>query len=117
MNQMPLHFSYHSSKTLEKHGAKTIHVRKMLNGIKRATGAFIILTAGNFLMPMIIFKGKPDGHVTKKRTAKIQPLFHLCMPGSCVDEYAVHVALGQPDPQPVPCGEPANSGHIASHPS
>jgi hypothetical protein len=38
MDRMPLHFSYHSSRTLEKHGTKTIHVHKTGNGTKRATG-------------------------------------------------------------------------------
>jgi hypothetical protein len=28
MDQMPLYFSYHSSKTYEKHGSKTIHIRQ-----------------------------------------------------------------------------------------
>jgi hypothetical protein len=43
-----------SSKTLEKHGTKTIHIRKTGNGTNRAMGAFTITAAGNFLMPMII---------------------------------------------------------------
>ncbi len=48
MDQMPLHFSYHSSKTLEKHGTKTIHVRKTGNWTKWAMGAFTITAAGIF---------------------------------------------------------------------
>jgi hypothetical protein len=63
MDQTPLYYSYHSSKTYEKHGTKTIHVRKMSNGIKRATGVFTITAAGDFLTPMIIFKGKPGGMI------------------------------------------------------
>ena len=56
MDQTPLLFSYHSSKTLEKHETKMIHVRKTGNGTKRATGAFTIMAASNFLMPMITYK-------------------------------------------------------------
>jgi hypothetical protein len=34
-----------------------------------------------------------------------------------MDGWAVHVDLGQLDPWPLPCDEPAASGHSASHPS
>jgi hypothetical protein len=73
MDQTPLYFSYHRSKTYEKHGTKTIHIRKTSNGTKRATGAFTITAAGNFLMPMIIFNGKPGGMIEKKELPKIDP--------------------------------------------
>jgi hypothetical protein len=56
MDKTPLHFSYHSSKTLEKRGTKMICIRKTGNGTKRATGAFTIMAASNFLMPMITYK-------------------------------------------------------------
>ncbi len=61
MDQMPLYFSYHSSKTLEKHGTKTIHVRKTGDRMKRATGVFTITAAGIFLTPVIIYKGNLMG--------------------------------------------------------
>jgi hypothetical protein len=77
MDQMPLHFSYHSSTTLENHGTKTIHVCKIGNGTKRATGAFAITAAGNFLTPMIIYKGKPPGHITKKNCQNTTPLLSM----------------------------------------
>jgi hypothetical protein len=73
MDQRTLGFSYHSSKTLEKHGTKMIHVCKMANGTKRATGAFAITTAGNFLTPMIIFKGKPGGRIEITELPKFNP--------------------------------------------
>jgi hypothetical protein len=46
--------------------------------------AFNITAAGDFLMPMIIFKGKPGGMIEKK-TALIQPYFHLRLPECCMD--------------------------------
>jgi hypothetical protein len=66
MDQMPIYFSYHSSKTYEKHVSKTIYIRKTSNRTKRATGAFTLTAAGDFLTPMIIFKGKPGGMIEKK---------------------------------------------------
>ncbi len=61
MDQTPLHFLYHRSKTYAKHGTKMIHVRKTSNRTKRATGVLTVTAAGNLLMPMIIFKGKLNG--------------------------------------------------------
>jgi len=57
MDQTPLHFSYHSSRTLEKRGKKTVNVRKSSSQTKRATAALTVMAAGDFLTPMIIFKG------------------------------------------------------------
>jgi hypothetical protein len=65
MDQMPIHFSYQSSKTYAKRGTKTILVRKTSNGTKRATRVLTVTAAGNFLMPMIIFKGKPNGKIAQ----------------------------------------------------
>ncbi len=73
MDQTPLYFLYHSLKTYEKHVSKMIHVCKMSNGTKRATGAFTITADGDFLMPMIIFKGKPGGMIEKKELPKFDP--------------------------------------------
>jgi hypothetical protein len=73
MDQTPLYVSYYSSRTLEKHGTKTIHVRKTSNRTKRATGAFTISPAGDFLGPIIIFKGKPGGRIEKKELPKFNP--------------------------------------------
>ena len=61
MDQTPLLFLYHCSKTLAKRGTKTIHVRKMSSDGERVTAALTVLAAGEWLKPMIIFKGQPRG--------------------------------------------------------
>ncbi len=87
MDQTPLNFSYHSSKTLEKRGTKTIHVRKTGNGTKRATGVFTITAAGNFLTPMIIYKGKPNGHIMARELPKFDPTsIYACQEAAWMDE-------------------------------
>jgi hypothetical protein len=87
MDQTPLHFSYHSSKTYVKCGTKTIHVRKMPNGTKRATGALTVTAAGNFLMPMIIFKGKLNGKIAKTEFKKIDPTsVYACQDAAWMDK-------------------------------
>jgi hypothetical protein len=73
MDQTPLHFSYHSSKTLEMCGAKMIQVCKTGKGTKRATWAFTITSAGNFLTLMIIFKGTPCWHITPTELPNVDP--------------------------------------------
>ncbi len=73
MDQTPFYFSYCCLKTYKKHGIKTIHIHKISNGAKRATGVFTITAAGNFLMQMIIFKGKPGGMIEKKELPKFDP--------------------------------------------
>ncbi len=96
MDQMPLHFSYHSSKTLEKHGAKMIHVCKTGNGTKRAMGAFTIMVAGNFLMSMIIFKGTPCGCITKTELPKFDPTsIYACQEAAWMDERCMLIWVKQ----------------------
>ncbi len=85
--RFPYHFSYHSSRTLEKRGTKTIHVRKTGNGTKRATVAFTIMAAGIFLTPMIIFKGTPCGRITQNKLTKFSPTsIYACQEAAWIDE-------------------------------
>ena len=65
MDQTPLRFSYHRSKTLQKKGTKTVHVHKSTNDTCRATAALTCTAASDFLRPMIIFKGLAKGHIVK----------------------------------------------------
>ena len=87
MDQMPLSFSYQSSKMLAKHGAKTVNMRKTTDGTKRAMAALTVTTAGDFLMPMIIFKGKPTN-------------------AGCVDRRALHAHVGRTDSCALSFGNP-----------
>ncbi len=96
MDQMPLHFSYHHSKTLEKCGTKTIHVRKTGNGTKRAMGAFTITAASNFLTLMIIYKGKPHGHITTRELPKNGPTsIYACQEAVWMDEQCMLIWVEQ----------------------
>ena len=61
MDQTPLWFLYHHSKTLAKRGTKMIHVCKTPSNTKRATAALTVLVAGEWLKLMIIFEGQPRG--------------------------------------------------------
>jgi hypothetical protein len=73
MDQMPLHYLYHSSKTYAKCGSKTIHMCKSSNGTKRAMGVLTKTITGHFLTPMIISKGKPNGEIASYELKNFDP--------------------------------------------
>jgi hypothetical protein len=91
MDQTPIPFSYHSKKTLEKKGAKTVHVRASTTDTKRATLAAAVTGSGELLPPMLIFKGKKDGRIAKKDIKKY-PVgsFYACQPKVWMDEEKMH---------------------------
>jgi hypothetical protein len=66
MDQTLVYFSYHRSKMLAKCGIKTVHVRKSTSDTRRATCALTCTAAGNFLQPMLIYKGKSTGCITTR---------------------------------------------------
>ena len=64
MDQSPIPYSYNLSKTLEVKGKKTIHVNSSTVDTKRVTLAVKIDTSRKMLLPMLIFKGATNGHIT-----------------------------------------------------
>ena len=87
MDQTPLWFSYHRSKTLAKWGTKTIHVCKTSGDTKRATAAITVLAAGECLKPMMIFKGQPRGRISRKELKTFNPsAFYACRKAAWMDE-------------------------------
>jgi hypothetical protein len=80
-------YLYHSSKTYAKRGTKMIHMRKMSNGTKRATGALTVTAASNFLTPMIIFKNKPNGKIEIVELKNFNPTsIYACQDAAWMDE-------------------------------
>jgi hypothetical protein len=87
MDQTPVYFSYHRSKTLSKHGIKTIHVRKSTSDTRQATCALTCIVAGNFLCPMLIFKGKAKGLIAMRELKHYNPtLVYACQDAAWMDE-------------------------------
>jgi transposase len=96
MDQTPLHFSYQSSKTLAKRGAKTVNVRKTTDGTKRATLALTVTAAGDFLTPMIVFKGEANGHIAKKELPTHDPTsIYACQKAAWMDERCMKMWVDQ----------------------
>ncbi len=66
MDQTPIPYSFPSSRTLEKKGAKTINVRTSTTDTKRATLAATVTASGKLLTPFLIFKGKTNGRIANR---------------------------------------------------
>ena len=63
MDQTPVPFSYDPKSTLELVGRRTVHVRKSTSDTKHATLALTVTASGKALIPLIVFKGKPNGRI------------------------------------------------------
>ncbi len=59
MDETPVYFSMHPTKSVEKISMKTVNIRIAKNTGQRATVAFGITASGIQLKSLIIFKGKP----------------------------------------------------------
>ncbi len=65
MDQTPIPFSFHSKRTWEKMGARTVHVLASTSETKRATLAATVTMGGELLPPLLIFKGSKNGRIEK----------------------------------------------------
>ena len=74
MDQTPIPFSYHSNRTWNEKGMRTIHMRASTTETKRATLAATVTMSGQLLIPLIIFKGVANGRIAKKELATFSPM-------------------------------------------
>jgi hypothetical protein len=65
MDQTPVYFMMNAKRMLEVVGVKAVHVRTSTNNTKCATVAVTITSSGFLLLSMVVFKGKPNGHIAK----------------------------------------------------
>ncbi len=87
MDQTLVYFSYHRSKMLAKHGIKTVHMRKSTLDIRQATCALTCTAAGNFLRPMLIYKGKLTGCIAMREFKHHDPLsVYACQDAAWMDK-------------------------------
>ncbi len=87
MDQTPIPFSFHSSRTLEKIGTRTIHVSASTAETKRATLAVTVSASGNLLPPFLIFKGKTGGRIARTEFQTYpEGCFYACQDKAWMDE-------------------------------
>ncbi len=67
MDQTPVYFSMHSTRTLEKKGVQMVNVLTSTNDTRRVTTAASIMALGDQLTPFIIFKGSPTGRIAREQ--------------------------------------------------
>ena len=89
MDQTPVPFSYDPKSTLELVGRRAVHVRKSTSDTNRATLALTVTASGNVLIPLIVFKGKPNGRiVTHEFPTYPEGLEYACQENACMDKRA-----------------------------
>ena len=87
MNQTPVPFGYDPKSTLELIGRRTVHVRKSTSDTKRATLALTVTASGKALIPLIVFKRKPNGRiVTCEFPTYPEGLEYACQDNTWMDE-------------------------------
>ena len=87
MDQTPVYFSYHRSRTLAERGIRTVHVRKSTSDTRRATCALTCTAAGDFLRPMLIYKGKATGLIATREFQRHDPTsIYACQAAAWMDE-------------------------------
>ena len=92
MDQTPIPYSYHTSRTLALKGTKTIHVRSSTSETKRATLAATVSGSGKLLKPFLIFKGKTDGRIVSKELQTFPAdCFYACQEKAWMDEKMMNV--------------------------
>jgi len=92
MDQTPIPFSFHSNRTLEMKGMRTIHVRASTGDTKRVTLAATVTLSGKMLTPFFIFKGSPTGRIAKKEFPSFSPDGkYACQKSAWMDEERMHI--------------------------
>jgi hypothetical protein len=91
MDQTPIPYSFHSNKTLENKGARSVHVRASTSDTKRVTLAVTLDGSGNMLPPLLIFKGAKNGRIATKEFPTYPVNGHyLCQAKAWMDEDAMN---------------------------
>ena len=87
MDQTPIPFSFHSNKTLEIKGARTVHVRASTTDTKRVTFDVCLEASGRMLPPLLIFKGAKKGPIANYELTSFPDRGHyLCQQKAWMDE-------------------------------
>jgi len=90
MDQSPILYSFHSNKTLESKGARTIHVCALTMDTKRVKLAVIIEASGCMLPPLLSFKGVANKRIAKNELSTYRVNGHyVCQPKAWMDEHAM----------------------------
>jgi hypothetical protein len=91
IDQSPIPYSYHSSRTLEMKGKKTVHVCASTADTKRVTLAVTVDASRKMLPPMLIFKGTTNGCIATHEFGTYPDHGHYgCKKKAWMDEEMMH---------------------------
>ena len=91
MDQTPILYSFHSNKTLENKGMRTIHVRASTMNTKQVTFTVSLDDSKSILPPMLIFMGVPNGRIANYESSTYPISGHyLCQLKAWMDEYMMN---------------------------
>jgi len=91
MDQTPIAYSYHSNKTLDTRGSRTVHVRASTTDTKRVTVAATVTASGKMLSPFMIFKGAPKGRIASREFGTYPATGkYACQRKAWMDEEQMH---------------------------
>jgi hypothetical protein len=87
MDQTPIQYSYHASKTLNPKGAKTVQGRPSTSEIKRDTLAVTLTASGKLLTPFLIFKCQWNDSIAQHEFVTYPAAGkYACQPKAWMDE-------------------------------
>jgi len=87
MDQTPVFFLMNLAKTLDFIGTKTIHIQVMAGASMHVTLALSVTAVGEFLMPMMNFKGNSNGRIKSKFGSTYpEGSFYSCQDNAWMDQ-------------------------------
>ena len=92
MDQTPVYFWINAKSTLELIEKKTVHICTSADNTKQVTVAVMIAADGVLLQSMFVFKGQPNGHITRTEFATYPTThYYRCQSNVWMDEVVMIV--------------------------
>ena len=87
MDQTPIFFDMSTGRTLSAAGERTVNGRTSSSSTLRVTVAVSVTASGNFLKPLVVFKGKPGARIeTREFPTYPDSNFYACQERAWMDE-------------------------------
>jgi hypothetical protein len=87
MDQTPVFFDMSPGKTLSQAGARTVHSRTSSSATLQVTVAVTVTASGEFLCPLVVFKGKPGARIKTREFPTFPPEnLYVCQERAWMDE-------------------------------
>lgn len=95
MDQTPIFFSMHPSRTIERRGANTVNVRKTMESTLRVTVAVGVSASGEVLKPLIVFKGTENGRIARSLCSFPEGAVYATQKNAWMDERVMKMYIDE----------------------